>query len=421
MQRRTVRRLGSAVAVAAVVSGLSAAGVAAGAFGGFQRQASDSLFPSAKTDSRVAVVGIDQQSERAIGPYPWPRSVQAQLATQLARDGVAVAVWDVVFAGQSASPANDAALATALHALPASVIAETGRRVVSGPDAGLDELTEPDPPLPALASAATTVAHAEVIPDPTDGVVRLLPAVVELPNGTLVPSLSLAAFQALRGQSGPVTIRPDGVEAAGRFIPTEGRHLLRLNWASGLQGTPGQPTLLSAIDVLDGHVARSRLAGKVVFIGVVDPLLGDHQPVPTSKSSGMPGVFIHANALNTMLTASYLSPVSNLQTDLFVVLLTLIVALAVMTLPVWGSAALTLLLIGGWITFAIVDFSGGHVQNIVYPLGAMVLAFVAALGVRYATETRHRRQVSALFAQYVPETVRPPARRVGSSRGRGRR
>ena len=404
MPRRTVRRLAGAVAVAIVVSGLAAAGVAAGAFAGFQRRASDSLFPSAKTDSRIAVVGIDQQSERAVGPYPWPRSVQAQLASQLARDGAAVVVWDVVFAGQSTSPTNDAEFAAALHALPAAVIAETGRRLVAGPDPGLDELTEPDLPLPAFA-AASTVAHAEVLPDPTDGVVRLLPAVVESPNGTLTPSLALAAFQALRGESGPVTIRPNGVVAAGRFIPTEGRHLLRLNWASGLQGTPGQPSLLSAIDVLDGHVPRSRLAGKVVFIGVVDPLLGDHQLVPTNKSAGMPGVFIHANALNTMLTASYLSPVSNLQTDLWVVLLTLIVALAVMTLPVWISGALTLVLIGGWITLAIVEFGGGHVQNIVYPLGAMLLAFVAALGVRYATETRHRRQVSALFAQYVPEAV----------------
>jgi adenylate cyclase len=402
MQRRTIRRIASAVAVALIVTGLAAAGLAVGAFAGFQRRASDALFPSAKTDPRVAVVGIDQQSERAIGPYPWPRAVQAQLAARLAQDGAKVVVWDVVFAGET-NPSNDGALAAALHALPAGVIAETGR-LGSGPDAGLDELSQPDQPLPSLA-AASSIGHAEVLPDPTDGVVRELPAVVENANGTLIPSLSLAAFQALRGQSGPVTVRPDGVVAAGRFIPTEGRHLLRLNWASGLQGTPGQPTLLSAIDVLDGHVAPSRVAGKVVFIGVVDPLLGDHQLVPTNKSSGMPGVFIHANALNTMLTASYLAPVSNLQTDLWIAVLTLLVAVAVMTLPVWASGLVTLVLAGMWIAFAIVQFGGGHIQNLVFPLGAMVVAFVAALGVRYATETRHRRQVSALFAQYVPETV----------------
>ena len=404
MQRRVLRRIVSAVAVAIVVTALAAAGLAVGAFAGFQRRASDSLFPSAKTDPQVVVVGIDQKSEQAIGPYStWPRTIQADLASRLAEAGAKVVVWDVVYAGQS-NPANDAAFAAGLRTLPAAVLAETGR-LSPGPDAGLSELTQVSQPLPELAAAATAVAQAQVLPDPTDGVVRMLPLVVEKPNGILIPSLSLAAFQALRGQTGPVTIRPDGVVAAGRFIPTEGRHLLRLNWASGLQGNPSQPSLVSAIDVLDGHVARSRLAGKAVFIGAVDPLLGDHPLVPTNKSSGIPGVFVHANALNTMLTASYLSPVSNLQTDLWVALLVLLVAFAVMMLPVWASGLITLVLIAGWVVFAIVDFDNGHVANLFYPLGAMVVAFVAALGVRYATETRHRRQVSALFAQYVPEAV----------------
>jgi adenylate cyclase len=404
MQRRTLRRIASAIAVAVIVSGLAAWGLSAGAFAGFQRRASDSLFPSAKTDSRVVVVGIDAQSERIIGQFPWPHTVEAQLTSQLVRAGAAAVVWDVVFDTAPANPADNAAFAAALRTAPASVLAESGR-LAPGPDPGLSVLADPTQPVASLASAAGAVAHSQVLPDPTDGVVRLLPVVVEQPNGTLIPSLSLAAFQALRGQSGPVTIRPNGVVAAGRFIPTEGRHLLRLNWASGLQGTPGEPALVSAVDVLDGHVARSRLAGKVVFIGAVDPLLGDHQLVPTNKSTGVPGVFIHANALNTMLTASYLSPVSNLQTDLWGVLLVLVVAFAVMTLPVWASGGLTVVLIGGWIVFAIVAFDGGHVENILYPLGAMVIAFVAALGVRYATETRHRRHVSALFAQYVPEAV----------------
>jgi adenylate cyclase len=402
--RRVVRRVAGALAVAVVVTALAAVGLSAGAFAGFQRRASDALFPSAHTSSQVVVVGIDQRSENAVGPFPWPRATDALLAHQLAAAGARAVIWDVVFTGASRNgPADDAALEAALRKLPASVFAETGG-LRPGPDPGLDELVNVAEPNPAI-TAAGTVAQANVLPDPADGVVRMLPLVAEDRNGTPIPALSLAALQAYEGDTSPVTVQPNGVQAAGRFIPTEATHDLRLNWADGLRGQPGQPTYVSAIDVLDGHVPISRLAGKAVFVGDTNPLSGDHQLVPINKSTGMAGVFIHANALNTMLTASYLSPVSHLETDLWVALLVLVVAFAVMILPVWASSLITLLAAGGYLAFAIVRFDGGHIENLFYPFVALVVGFVVALGVRYVTETRQRRRVSALFAQYVPEAV----------------
>ncbi len=378
-----------------------------GAFSGFQRRASDALFPSAATSPQVVVVGIDQRSERALNAaFPWSRATEATLADQLAAAGARAVVWDVVFIGPSRDgAADDAALEAGLRSLPATVLAETGG-LKPGPDPGLDALAGPTGPYAPIADAAgNTVAETEVLPDPADGVVRTLPLVVELQDGTLVPSLSLAALRALHGDTSALTVQPNGVQAAGRFIPTEGLHLLRLNWANGLRGEAGQPSYVSAIDVLDGHVSPRRLAGKVVFVGATDPLIGDHELVPINKTSGMPGVFIHANALNTMLTASYLTPVSHLETDFWIALLVLIVAFGVMILPVWTSSLLTAVLAGAYLAFCIVRFDGGHVEDIFYPLAALVVGFVVALGARYATETRRRRRVSALFAQYVPEAV----------------
>src|ERR1700726_1735923 len=107
MRRRVLRRVAIAMAIAVVVTVLAAAGLSAGAFGGFQRRASDALFPSAKTDPQVLVVGMDQKSERALGVPPWPRSVHAQLADQLASAGAAAIVWDVVFGNASSRGAVD--------------------------------------------------------------------------------------------------------------------------------------------------------------------------------------------------------------------------------------------------------------------------------------------------------------------------
>lgn len=402
--RRTIRRLLEVAAITVVLTGLAVLGLNVNAFAGFERRAADALFPSARTDSQVVVVGIDNKSLQAIGPLPWRRNVHAALADRFAEAGVRTAVWDVVFGGEGVEPADNAELADALRALDAPVLAEQITTRPSEADSTLREATVEAAPFEQLLDGTgAVVAHAEVTPDPTDGVVRLLPAVVEQ-DGALVPSLSVAALRSANGETGPLVISPDGLQAGGRFVPTEGRHALRLNWAEGLDSVD-DPAVVSAIDVLEGRVPASKLRDKVVFVGAVEPTLGDNLLVPIDKSGGLPGVMIHANALNTMLTASYLEPVSDTETAFWIAGLVLLVALAVLFLPVWLSAIVGLLLIGAYTLLAFIRFDDGHIMNLVYPVAVTVLAYFTALAVRHATETRQRRRVSMLFAQYVPEAV----------------
>jgi adenylate cyclase len=393
-----------AVAVTAAITALAALALSADAFAGFQRRASDALFPSAKTDRDVVVVGIDNASLQEIGPLPWRRSVHAELARRFADADVQAAVWDVVFGGQGVDPADNADFAAALAELPGAVLAEQISTRPSERDPSLLEAQAEAAPLEQLVEGTgATVAHAEVTPDPADGVVRSLPAVVDQ-DGSLVPGLAVAALRAARGESGPLVVRPDGVQAGGRLVPTEGRHRLRLNWSNGLDAID-DPAVISAIDVLDGRVDPDRLRDKIVLVGAVEPTLGDNQLVPVDKSGGVPGVVIHANALNTMLTSSYLTPVGDTETVVWIAALTLLVALAVLFLPAWLSVVLTVLLAAVYFIVSLVRFDSGDVMNLVYPFAAMVLTYFAALAVKYATETRQRRRVSSLFAQYVPETV----------------
>lgn len=391
-----------------VVTAIAALGLSANAFAGFQRRASDTLFPSAKTDPEVVIVGIDNASLQKVGPLPWRRSVHAELARRFAAAGVKTAVWDVVFGGEGREPADNAEFAAALQELPGAVLAEQISTRPSKRDPSLLEATVDAGPFPTLLDGTgATFAHAEVTPDPSDGVVRSLPAVVDQ-DGAIVPGLSVAALQAAQGESGPVILRPDGLQAGGRFIPTEGRHNLRLNWADGLDSTSGK-AVISAIDVLDGKIKPSKLRGKIVFVGAVEPTLGDNQLVPVDKSGGLPGVMIHANSLNTMLTASYLEPVGDAETLGWIALVTLVVALAVLFLPGWYlliSVLIGFLMSVLYLVVTIARFDAGHIpRNFWFPILAIPLAFVAALVVRYMTETRYRRRVSSLFAQYVPETV----------------
>ena len=126
---------------------------------------------------------------------------------------------------------------------------------------------------------------------------------------------------------------------------------------------------------------------------------------PVNKSSDLPGVMFHANAANTMLTGTYLEPVPDSQTLLWVALITAIVGTAVLLLPLWASIIITLLVGLGYVVFAFTRFNNGHVLNFVYPSMAVLFAFIGGLGLRYFGETRQRRKVTALFSQYVPEAV----------------
>jgi len=408
---KIIRRILYALVVAAIVTAFTAAGLSAGTFDGFQRRASDNLFPSAKTDERVIVVAIDKDTIQYMNGQVSPtRAVYADIGRQLEAAGAAVVVWDVVFAGEKP---EDAELEDALSAIRAPVI---GASYVSQHADTEDDVLDVEVdlgPQPYFADAGnTTVGHVNVINDPSDGVVRSVPLIYD-DGRNFIPSLSLAALRAFNGETGPITrIAPNGVQVGDRFIPTEDRHVLRVNFASGLDSKKDR-AVVSAAKVLTGQMNPNRFRNKIVFIGATETLAGDTLLAPVDKSNTFPGVLIHANALNTLLTNFYLEPVSNTENAVTAGLLALIIALAVLFLPVWGSFLLVLALIvgiptvvpGAYLAVAFIRFDQGDIMNIVFGLLAIVVAFISGLAIKYLTETRQRRRVSSLFAQYVPEEV----------------
>ena len=184
----------------------------------------------------------------------------------------------------------------------------------------------------------------------------------------------------------------------------------------------GPPTLGTFLRSFSfGHVrqleAVERVRGKIVVVGVADPTLGDYHLTPAAKEVGVPGVFVHANALNTMLTNAYLSQSSQPEILLFVFLLALGVSMAVLTVRLRFAAVLGLALGSTYVFVAFLRFGNGHVTDLVYPPGGLVLAWVVALGIRYSAEARQRQRVTSLLTQYVPPTVAQQL--VGRARGAG--
>ncbi len=384
-------RLGTCPAIAAVLTTLAAIGLSAGALGGFQLRASDSIFPRGRLDPRIAVVGIDAQSIAEQGAWPWPRSLQAQLVQRLTAVGARVVALDFVY-----SPAgpDDAVLASALGHTDA-VVSEAVELGRPGPD-GLYQVRAAVGPVAPVAGASA-VGHSAVIPDPSDGLVRTVPLVVEQ-GRRLIPAFSLAVLARLRGAPPIVTLRPGGVQVGDRVVPANDERELAVSFAP-------TDSVISASDVLAGRVAPSELRGKVVFVGVTDLTVGDRLLSPLDQGRGLPGVMAHVMAFNTMVTRAYLTPSSRASVLLWVFLVALVVALAVQFLPVWLAAIVIVLAAAAYVLFTFVRADRGVVMNFVYPILAIVVAVPAAGAVRYFLETRRRKRITRLFAQYVPASV----------------
>jgi adenylate cyclase len=402
-----IRRIVSILALTFSVTALAAVGLNAEVFAGFQRRATDSLFPSAPDDGDIAVVGFDTKTinDKELGGYPLPRAQVAKLVDNLKAAGARVIVFDVIYRNNTVNDlaGNDAALRDAINRAGNVILAQ--EPTIGPAKHGIYTSTEFSPIAPVIAeTTGATVGQVHLNKDPSDGVSRSVPLIVSEPDdGPFAPALSLAAVMAYRGiPSSQFIARPNGVQIGDRLVPTDEAKSMLINFSPDLSSTS---KVISAADVIDGTMPAKKVKGKIVFIGATSTTLGDVKTAPVNKSSDLPGVMFHANAANTILTGTYLDPVPDSQTLLWVALITLVVGTAVLLLPLWASIVITLLVGFAYIVFAFSQFNNGHVLNFVYPSLAVVFAFIGGLGLRYFGETRQRRRVTALFSQYVPETV----------------
>ncbi|MBI5421918.1 CHASE2 domain-containing protein [Candidatus Peregrinibacteria bacterium] len=190
-------------------------------------------------------------------------------------------------------------------------------------------------------------------------------------------------------------------------IPLDATDRMNLNFF----GPPNSFSSISFVDVLENRFIDRQsglpldLGGKMVLIGEMGTGLHDEQYVPTSQGRPMPGVEIHANALQTLLTGQFLvdqSPVGIWGVSMAVLVLALGLFLFL------GIVSSVAILVVGCLIYTIVSwiaFEYGLILNTVYPYLAITLMFTVAYLYRYFTEARHARHTERAFSKYVSHHV----------------
>lgn len=264
------------------------------------------------TEQDVIIIDIDESSLAQIGPWPWPRSVLADMAIQLRERGARAQAWDL-FLPETAP--GDHRLNQALSAQADIVLGQVpvvDPQVQNPPQTGRLLTTEslPDLCAPGLSVLghfgvadslpAAQAGHLSATPDP-DGALRRLPALL-CQGLSRYPQLALKTVQTLYPQA-PWQLEPGNRLLGPNQWLTRGPMRFALDAQSRIVIPYSRPhnqwTAISALQLLDGTLDPQRLQGKVVIVGATALGLGDTASTPYHPNA--PGVSVHAEVLTAAL------------------------------------------------------------------------------------------------------------------------
>lgn len=366
-------------------------------FSGINWRLTDQLFIPSELSPNIVVVSIDDESLAKYGRWAeWPRSLHAQAIENLSQAKASVIGMDILFCDTSA---EDAVLAQAIEEAGNVVLPVVGSQPLPLEDSTrvYESFLLPNE---ALRQAAA-LGHANLSPD-LDGVVRLMPVFTRDSSGATYPSFGIVMLCTLFAQ--PV---PQGDELSnaklhilGREIPIDGSGNMRINFS----GEPGDYQRLSYRSVVEGDFDPAVVEHKVVLVGMTATAEPDFWITPISPQK-MPGVEIHANAIDTILKQRFITEESWGSNLLICLMLAAIAAIALPRLRLrWGALLMAGLFIG-YLMCVFYAFDHGYLLNILYPLAILPLAYFTSLVCGIVDEQRDRRRMENVFGRYVSPQV----------------
>ncbi len=341
-----------------------------GWFGTTQNRLQDSLFSQRIPVDEIIILAIDDKSIQEIGRWPWSRTVFSQLFNKL--DNSSVIGVDIGFFEPEDSDVDK--LANSLK----------GKKVVMPIELVFEkELKEPIELLPIPEIRKGVMLGLVNIFSDSDGITRKAPAFYMYNNKTY-QSFSSAIYELYNERK---------FEYKENFI--------LINYV----GKPGTFKSYSITDIINNRIDLSELKNKILLLGATSPDLHDTYFTPTSAGKLMPGVEIHANILNTMLTKNFLQKEAGVFVLLTVFLMSAITVIVFKNFKFIFSALFSLLLIVFYIVLAVFCFGRGVVLNIFYPVITVILTYTATSSVFYVTEKRSKKKIEKIFGKYLSKHV----------------
>jgi adenylate cyclase len=395
-----------------------------------------------KPGGEVVIAAVDDKSIAELGRWPWPRTVLARLTEALKSSHVAVVGFDMVFSerdyydlqrdkgadglknsARSVMPAasaasNDEAFANAIRAqgfsfigyplevfggsekitpgfvtkiaTPAPLVYSQVRLPEQGPQPTVPEAVAYLPNLPVINSAARGAAYFDT-PTDADAVFRSEMMVIRLGKLYCEPLILAVVSAYANGAPTSVTLADFGVVgvAVGPVnIPVDEQGRMLVNFRGPAHTFP----YYSVSDVIAHRVPATALANKIVLVGASALGVGDRWSTP--MGADFPGVEIHANAIDNILTGDFIQR-SDTTAGLAVVaaaVMGLAVSAAVAYLSASWSLVSAAAIICGYLAFAqYLLIADGLLVGVLFPITTAFVTYAGLASYRYINEERENR------------------------------
>ena len=398
--------------------------------------------PRLPAESPVVILDIDEASLSRIGQWPWSRAVMARIVDAARAADAAAIGFDIVFpepdrlspprlaetlptltpdmaARLRQEPDTDALFASAIakarvvlgrsglpHATPAGEGADPHMPIAMIGGESLELL--PSYPgvlrnIPVLEKAASGLGLFSILSEP-DGIIRRVPLAFGV-DGVVRPALAVELLRVATGGDALALKRDSagisGLIVGGNFIPTErdGRF-----WVNFARHDPDR--FIPVADVLEGKVPPEKLRGKLVLVGSSAIGLQDLRPTPLDRA--MPGVEIHAQVLETILSGTALTrPHYALGAEILaggllgLIMIVLVPRLGTLPVLALGGA----LAVVTWRAGSYLYDTRGLLFDVVYPLVAGFSVFITLVFANYWREEKQKREIRAAFQHYLAPSL----------------
>jgi len=374
--------------------------------------AGDALYQSRSTpDGEIVLVEIDQRALEEIGAYDqWGRDVMAMVLDTLNESEEchpAAIALDILYTSERDADTDEwlAEAAGRYGNVVTAGAAKFGTAMTEEENGeyGMDTFSvlEFEEPYAALEKV-TSCGHINVMLDEADGILRHHLLSLNLPDGTTIPSLALAAAQ----------LYWEYWEIEPPKLPETDAHGF---WYLPYCGQPGDfDEAISVASILSGEVTADYFAGKIVLIGPYAPGFQDSYIPSIDHARQMYGVEVHANAIQALLRGEHRAEAGDGWQ-----LLCLFVILFAAFFGFWKrrmrvSTILWAVLAGGWLGLCLALSRAGLLLHVLWVPTGVTILYIGCIAFNYIASVLEKQKISNTFKRYVDPSVIQELMRAGS-------
>ena len=382
------------------------------------------VFPIKKQETNVIIIDIDEKSLGKFGQFPWSRSVFAKIIENVNTANPKAIGFDIFFTEKDKQ--SPEAMIKSYNLIPSdvgklqnikshdeifreqlekskSITAVLGSNVPSHSNyersAKAKFLSKGGDPKKFTYSYPYSIGSLEQLEksvkglgsisflDQTDGIIRSLPLIVRF-NNKLYPTMGLEMIRVGSNQKNLyVEMNEVGINRISSRpykILSDPNGIIWIRYKKSLKSQ-----YISASSVYDGKFSEERFKNKYVLIGASAQGLFDLVKTPLGVT--IPGVEVHANVIENILSQSYL--IRNPNTYIFELLFSMLVACITFFVSQRIKPKYSLsIFFGSLVTIIVIGFGTflfrSQLIDISYPTFMLTITFLTGLYFRFIEENK---------------------------------